>query len=112
MNEVPDEMGILESRMNEIAIKAYRLNEMTDRLEAMPTHELIIRVETLENKATTDGDFKCRDSSTGSVAQMEAQVEGLNKAQQLIVQMVLKMYEDLRTTQGAVRAEEADSNAD
>ena len=75
-------MGLLKSRMNEIAAKASRINEMASGLEAMPARELMIKVEALEDKATSVGGFKRRDSSIGSVAQMEEWVEGLDNAQQ------------------------------
>ncbi|KAG7029886.1 hypothetical protein SDJN02_08229, partial [Cucurbita argyrosperma subsp. argyrosperma] len=65
MSEVPDGMGLLDSRMNEISAKADRINEMAGRLEAMPVRELMTRVEVLEDEATTVGGFEHRDSLTG-----------------------------------------------
>ena len=91
MSEVPNGMKLLESRMNEIIAKADRINEMTSHLEEMFVCELMIRVEALEDKATTTGSFKHRDSSTAFAARMEESIEGLNNAQQAIIQMVSKM---------------------
>lgn len=51
----------------------------------MSIRELMVRVEVLEDKATTVGDFECGDSSMGSVVQMEERIEGLENAQQPIV---------------------------
>ena len=62
MSEVLDRMGLLDSRMNEIATKADRIDEMAGRLEAMPIPELMTRVEVLEDRATTAGGFEHRDS--------------------------------------------------
>ena len=90
MSEVPDGMELFEYCMNEIAAKADKIDKMAGRLEAMSFRKLMIRVEALENKVITPGSFECRDCSTGSVARMEERVEGLNKAQPAIVQMVSK----------------------
>ena len=80
MSEVPNRMGLLESRMNEITTKAGMIDEMTSRLEVMPIRELMTRVEALEKKATIVGGFECRDSSMGCVARMEERVKGLDNA--------------------------------
>ncbi|XP_022981546.1 uncharacterized protein LOC111480631 [Cucurbita maxima] len=109
-NEVLDRMKLLESCMNEIAIKADKINEMTGRLEAMSVRELMIRVETLEEKAATVGGFEYGDSSTGFVARMEERIEDLKDNQQTIVQMVSEMSKGLRATIGVVKAEVADLN--
>ena len=52
--------------MNEISAKADMIKEMVGRLKAMPIRELIVRVSTLEHKATIVGGFKCGNSSIGS----------------------------------------------
>ena len=77
-------LWLLESRMNEIAAKADRMDEMASCLEAMPVCKLMNMVEVLEDKATTVGGFESRDSSTGSIVRVEEHVEGLNNVQQAI----------------------------
>ena len=62
MSEVPDRMGLLESRMNEIFAKADKIDEMVGHLEAMPVRQLMFRVEALEDKVITYGGFEHRDS--------------------------------------------------
>ena len=42
MSEIPDRMGLLESRMNEMSAKANRFNEMACHLETMSILELMI----------------------------------------------------------------------
>ena len=71
--------------MNEIVVKAAKIDEMASRLETMLVHELMMRVEVLEDKATTTGGFERRDSSTSSVTRMEERIKGLDKTQQAIV---------------------------
>ena len=67
--------------MNEIVAKTNRINEMTGFIEAMSIPKLMIRVEALENKATTTDCFKRRDSSTGFVVRMEEHIENLDNVQ-------------------------------
>ena len=88
LSEVPNGMSLLESRMNKIAAKADRINEMTDHIEAMSAYELMVTVETLKDKVTIAGGFDRGDNSMSSVAQMEECIEGLDNAQQDIIQMV------------------------
>ena len=54
---------------------------MVDRLEAMPIHALMVRVEPLEDKVTTVGGFECGDNFMGSVARMEEHIEAQDNAQ-------------------------------
>ena len=68
MSEVPNVMGLVELCMNGIAAKADIINEMAGRLEAMFVRELMIRVEALEDKATTAGGYECGDNSMCFVA--------------------------------------------
>lgn len=51
----------------------------------MSIHELMVRVEALEDKITTAGVFECGASSMDSVAWMEEHIEDLDNAQQAIV---------------------------
>ena len=78
LSEVPNEMGLLESRMNEIVAKADRIDEMAGRIEAILVHKLMVRVEALENKPITVDCFEHGDSSMGSVAQMEKCIKNLD----------------------------------
>lgn len=50
LSEVSVAMWLLESRINEIVNKVDRIDEMASCLEAMLVHELIVRVEALEDK--------------------------------------------------------------
>ena len=68
----------------------------------------MIRVEALEDKTTTVGGIERRDSLMSFVARIEEHVEGLDNAQQVIVQMVLEMSEDLRAAFRVVTAKVAD----
>ena len=98
--------------MNEIATKAYRIDKMVGHLEVMYVRELIVSVETLEDKATTAGGFELGASSMGSVARIKERNERLDNAQQAIVQMVSKMFEDSREVVGVVvRVEVANLSA-
>ena len=58
---------------------------MVGRLEVILFHELMATVEPLEEKATTTGGFKHRDSSTGFVARMEEHIKSLENSQQAII---------------------------
>ena len=108
MSEIPDEMGLLESRMNEMSAKSDRFNEKARHLETMSILELMTRVEALEDKATRASIFERGDFSTGSVARMEEYVEGLYNAQLAIVQMVSDLSEDFRESLRMARAKVAD----
>lgn len=85
LNEVPDGMKLLESHTNEIAAKANRIDEMVGRLETMPVHELLVKLDALEDKATISSGFEHSDSSMDFVTLMEEHIEGLDNAQQVIV---------------------------
>lgn len=77
MSEVSDRM--------ELAPKAVMINEITNHLEAMSVHELIIMVKALEDKATIASSFECKNNSTNFIPRMGERVEGLNNIQQAFV---------------------------
>ena len=84
LSDVLDGMGLLESHMNKISTKVDKIDKMAGRLEAMSVHELMVRDEALEDKATTVVGFEREDSSLGSIAQMKECIKGLDSAQQAI----------------------------
>lgn len=63
-----DEMRLLESYMNEIATKADKIDEIVGYLEAMSIRELMLRVESIEEKAITVGGFEHEDNLTSYIA--------------------------------------------
>ena len=105
MSEVPDGIGLLESRMNEMFAKADKFNEMTRHLKTMSILELMTRVDALEDKTSRASIFKRGNCSTGSVAQTKERTEGLDNAQLTIVQIVSELSEDFRESFRMVRAE-------
>jgi len=76
--EVPDSVRFLEYRLDEIAAKADTIDAVAGRLDGMPVQELMMRVETLEDKVTRPCGFERGDSLSGSVAHMEERVENLD----------------------------------
>ena len=58
LSEVPDGLRFLKSCVNEIATKVNKITKVVGRLEEVPIHKLILRVETLGDKATRAGDFE------------------------------------------------------
>ena len=48
--KVPDSICFLESRLEEIAEKSNTIDAVADRVEGLPIHELLVRVDTLKER--------------------------------------------------------------
>ena len=68
-------------------------------------------MENLETKTTKKGGFERGDSSTGSTSLIEERVDGLDRSQKAMFQMVTEVSKDVKAALDVVRVEMANISA-
>ena len=103
--EVPDSIRFIEEWLEEVAKRVYDVDAVSDRLDGLPTQDLLARVDTLDSqiRRTENVTYKRGDSSSGSAAWMEEQVMLLDNSQKDIMEIINDMTEDFRATLDVVR---------
>lgn len=107
-SEVLDNLGFLESSLNEIATKVNIIDVAASRLDRMSIQELMPQVESLEDKVTWISGFRGGDSSTSFVPRIKEHVGGLNNSQKVISQMISEISKDVKAALNVVKAKVAD----
>lgn len=76
--EVSDNLRYVESWMDEISNKAGRIDVVNASINGLAIRELVLRVETLEDKVKRTDNFRCGENSSSLIAHMEERVEELD----------------------------------
>ena len=67
LEEVPDSIQFLERQLEEVSKRVDAIDAVSSRLDELPIHDLLTRVDTLELRFMRTGNitYECEDSSLG-----------------------------------------------
>ncbi|XP_031745591.1 uncharacterized protein LOC116406038 isoform X1 [Cucumis sativus] len=112
LKEVSDSIRFMEERLEKVAKRVDVVDAVSGRLDGLPIHDLLARVDTLESqiRKIENVPYERGNSSSGSVARMEERVIELDNSQKDIMEMINGMTEDFRATLDVVRNEIVEVN--